>query len=160
MSHRELFPDDEFVSDLQRLNAAWATFHPESDEEFAVEPVSRDPSAGFDVFLSCRDGRKVPVDGLSSGQLELFAFFGALMVAKFKQGVIAIDEPELHLDPQWHALMLRTIRRFLSSAQLLVATHSPRVYDSVLSFQRHFLVPNHDPRAMAWNLQQRGGPTA
>ncbi|MFO0877584.1 MAG: AAA family ATPase [Gemmataceae bacterium] len=158
-SQQQLFEDD-YVSDLKRLNAVWDTFHPQSEEVFTVEPVSRDPSAGFDVFLCCRDGRKVPVDALSSGQLELFAFFGALMLAKFTDGVIVIDEPELHLDPQWHALMLRAIRRFLPSAQLIVATHSPRVYDSVLSFQRHFLVPENDPRATAWNLRQGGVPVA
>jgi energy-coupling factor transporter ATP-binding protein EcfA2 len=148
MMHPQLFADDGFVGELRRLNAAWATFHAESKEAFVVEPVSQDPSAGFDVFLSGRDG-KVPVDALGSGQLELFAFFGTLMLAKFKEGVLVIDEPELHLDPQWHALMLRALRRFLIVAQCIVSTHSPRVHDAALSFQRQFLVSEDDPRAVA-----------
>jgi predicted ATPase len=115
-----------------------------------VEPLSDDPEAGFDVFLSLTSGAKVPLDDLSSGQLELFALFGSLLRLKFDQGLLIIDEPELHLDPQWHALILRAIRELLPSVQLVVATHSPRVYDSVLSFQRYFLVPDPDPRTIAW----------
>ena len=140
----------------EKVSGRWATFHPQADETFVVEPVSADPSAGFDVFLASKDGRKVPVDSLSSGQLELFALFGALMLVRFRDGLLVIDEPELHLDPQWHALMVRAIRRFLPSAQLLIATHSPKVFDSVMSFQRHLLVPENDPRARAWQPQPEG----
>ncbi|MDY3560910.1 ATP-binding protein [Gemmata sp. JC673] len=157
MSEGTSFADSAtYEEDLKRLNEVWATFHPKAEERFEVGPVSSDPHAGFDVFLVCKDGRKVPVDALSSGQLELFALFGALMLVKFRDGILVIDEPELHLDPQWHALMIRAIRRFLPSAQLLIATHSPKVFDSVMSFQRHFLVPENDPRAQAWKPQPAG----
>ncbi|MDY3553935.1 ATP-binding protein [Gemmata sp. JC717] len=157
MSEGTSFADSAtYEEDLKRLNEVWATFHPKAEERFEVGPVSSDPHAGFDVFLVCKDGRKVPVDALSSGQLELFALFGALMLVKFRDGILVIDEPELHLDPQWHALMIRAIRRFLPSAQLLIATHSPKVFDSVMSFQRHFLVPENDPRAQAWKPQHAG----
>jgi len=153
-----VFPEfiDHHEEDLRRLNDVWATFHPNAEERFIVEPVSSDPNAGFDVFLFGKNGQKVPVDALSSGELELFALFGALMLVNFKAGILVIDEPELHLDPQWHALMVRAIRRFLPSAQLIIATHSPRVFDSVMSFQRHFLLPDSDPRALEWEAQPLG----
>ena len=143
---------------LGRLNAVWSEFHPRSAETFVVGPVGADPSDGFDVFLRRSDGRMVQIDALSSGQLELFALFGSLMLTKFTEGVVVIDEPELHLDPQWHALMLRAIREFMPAAQLIVATHSPKVYDSVLSFQRHFLVPDNDPRAQSWKAAEAVAP--
>ncbi|MDB5312341.1 MAG: hypothetical protein JWO38_6543 [Gemmataceae bacterium] len=159
MSKGTLFEGAEaYEEDLRRLNEVWAAFYPQTGETFVVEPISPDPRDGFDVFLTCRDGRKVPVDALSSGQLELFALFGALMLVKFRDGVLVIDEPELHLDPQWHALMVRAIRRFLPAAQLIVATHSPKVYDSVMSFQRHFLIPESDPRSSAWKTNTEGVP--
>ncbi|OWK36797.1 hypothetical protein FRUB_09360 [Fimbriiglobus ruber] len=147
---------DTFSENIRQINDIWATFHPWADEAFVVEPVNTDPSAGFDVFLSSKNGRKIPVDALSSGQLELFGLFGVLMLEKFTDGIVVIDEPELHLDPQWHALMVRAIRRFFPSAQLLVATHSPQVYDSVMSFERHFLIPENDPRAHAWKPRKEG----
>lgn len=152
--------DDDYTSNIKRLNDVWSHFYPDRKEEFTVEPISNDPSEGFDVFLQYEDGRMIPVDALSSGQLELFALFGTLMIAKFHDGIIVIDEPELHLDPQWHTLMLRTIRVFSPSTQLLVATHSPRVYESVMSFQRFFLIPELDPRASDWVSSTGGAPVA
>jgi energy-coupling factor transporter ATP-binding protein EcfA2 len=143
-------PLSPYETILQRLNDVWASFYPGSRQQFTVEPLGDDPEAGFDVFLSVPSGAKVPLDDLSSGQLELFALFGSLLRLKFDEGLLIIDEPELHLDPQWHALLLRALRELLPRVQLIVATHSPRVYDSVLSFQRHFLVSDSDPRAIAW----------
>lgn len=112
--------------------------------------MSSEPSAGFDVFLTDPAKQRIPVDALSAGQLELFTLFGSLLLTDFTEGVVLIDEPELHLDPQWHRQMLRAIQTFLPKAQVIAATHSPQVYDSVFSFQRHFLVPESDPRAKAW----------
>jgi hypothetical protein len=143
-------PGSPYETSIQVLNEVWATFHPGTDQHFRVQPVSDDPDAGFDVFLVGPGERHVPLDALSSGQLELFALFGSFLRLKFQEGLVIIDEPELHLDPQWHTLMLRALRRFLPRAQLIVATHSPEVYDSVFSFQRHFLIPSDDPRAVAW----------
>ena len=78
----------------------------------------------------------------------------------FDEGVVVIDEPELHLDPQWHGLLMLAIQRLLPKVQLIVATHSTRIYDSVLSFQRHFLISETDPRAGAWRVEQQAGELA
>jgi AAA domain, putative AbiEii toxin, Type IV TA system/AAA domain len=145
-----------FETSLQRLNEMWSLFHPGHEQSFSIEPVGQDPDAGFDVLLIGPDGARIPLDCLSSGQLELFTFFGAFLHAKFQEGVVIIDEPELHLDPQWHTLMLQAIRRFLPRVQILVATHSPAVFDSVYSFQRHLLLPTNDPRNVSWMARPSG----
>ncbi len=145
-----------FEETLLKLNEVWRSFHPGRDHSFSVEPVAEDPDAGFDVVLVERDGTRIRLDSLSSGQLELFGFFGAFLRSRFKEGVVVIDEPELHLDPQWHTLMLRAIRRFLPRVQIVVATHSPEIYDSVYSFQRHLLLPPDDPRNAAWMVRPSG----
>jgi energy-coupling factor transporter ATP-binding protein EcfA2 len=142
-----------FESTIRQLNEIWQTFHPGRDQFFSVDPVSDDPDAGFDVFLVGPSRTRVPLDSLSSGQLELVAFFGAFLRQKFNEGVIIIDEPELHLDPQWHTMMLRAIRQFLPHVQIIVATHSPEVFDSVYSFQRHLLLPPGDPRNVTWKAR-------
>ncbi len=135
-----------FEAVLRQLNEVWKSFYPGRDQSFSVEPVAEDPDAGFDVFLVERNGTRIPLDSLGSGQLEIFAFFGALLRTRFQEGVVIIDEPELHLDPPWQEFMLDAIRSFLPRVQIIVATHSPAVYDSVYFFQRHLLLPAGDPR--------------
>ena len=74
----------------------------------------------------------------------------ALALNEDREGIIFVDEPELHLDPQWHRLILRSLMRLQPRAQLVVATHSPEIYDAAASYERHFLVPEGDPRAHLW----------
>ncbi len=142
-----------FEASIQKLNEVWQTFHAEEKQRFTVEPVADDPEAGFDAFLTYPDGRRIPLDSLSSGQLELFTLFGSLIRLRFEQGLVVVDEPELHLDSQWHAPLLRALRRFLPGTQFLVATQSPEVYDSAFSWQRHYLIPPGDPREIAWGAE-------
>ncbi len=156
----ELFPQPSqparqartrFEEAIRQLNGAWNLFYPK--ESFTVEAVADDPQAGFDVFLRTADGTRLSVDLLSSGQLELFSFAGALIMEDMQHGLIAIDEPELHLDPQWHRQLLRALQYLKPGAQIIAATHSPEVYESVRSFERHFLAPEDDPRVAAWRHQ-------
>ena len=76
-----------------------------------------------------------------------------MVSAKSDGGFVLIDEPELHLDPQWHRVILRALRRLQPHSQFIVATHSPEIYDSVFSFQRHLLIPKDDPRMKSWSAQ-------
>jgi predicted ATPase len=140
---------------IEQLDYVWALFHPGAQERFSVEPVGEDPDDGFDVFLVGPNGRRVSLDDLSSGEIELINFAGWTLVTKFDSGIIFIDEPELHLHPQWHALLLRALRELLPRSQFIVATHSPAVYDAAFSFQRHLLVPIGDARAKTWSLHDR-----
>ncbi len=135
---------------IQRLDRVWSLFRPELSQRFSVEPVGTDEEEGFDVFLVSADGTHVPLDVLSSGEVQLVGFVGWMVTQHFEHGIICIDEPELHLDPQWHRLMLRALRELQPAAQFIVSTHSPGIYDSAFSFQRHFLVPEGDPRMRTW----------
>ena len=101
----------------------WSLFHPHQKFRFAVEPVSPDVSEGFDVFLSTED-KRISVDQLTSGELELFGFAAWMIAERFEGGIICLDEPELHLDPQWHPLLLEALRRLQPDSQFIVATHS------------------------------------
>jgi predicted ATPase len=141
--------ESRFATALHDLDRAWQMFYP--DQSFIVEPVSDEPDSGFDMFLNRPNQPRLAVDLLSSGQIELFTFAGDLVTRNdLSQGIILIDEPELHLDPQWHRQVLKALKFLKPECQILVATHSPEIYDSVLSFERHFLVPEDDPRARAW----------
>jgi energy-coupling factor transporter ATP-binding protein EcfA2 len=137
---------------IQEINEAWREFNPGTDQTFAVEiGSSEEPVAGgFDVYLHTPEGPRLEVDLLSSGQLELFLFLSELALNEDREGIIFIDEPELHLDPQWHRLILRSLMRLQPHAQLVVATHSPEIYDAAASYERHYLVPETDPRSWLW----------
>jgi energy-coupling factor transporter ATP-binding protein EcfA2 len=137
-----------FSAAIQDLDRAWQMFYP--DQSFKVEPVSDEPDSGFDMFLLRPNLPRLSVDLMSSGQIELLTFAGGLIQEKSPQGIIVIDEPELHLDPQWHRLVLKAIQFLKPEWQIIVATHSPEVFESVRSFERHFLVPPDDPRAAMW----------
>ena len=118
---------------IQAINEGWNEFYPESGHTFAVEvvtPGDEDSSGSFDVYLRTPEGLRLEFDLLSAGQIELFLFLGELALNEDREGIIFIDEPELHLDPQWHRLILRSLRRLQPRAQLIVATHSPEIYDA------------------------------
>ena len=125
------------------MHADWASFH--YDWDFG------DPDAGFDVFLLEGPCPRLSVDRLSSGQLEILMITGAMIMEQEEEGIVLIDEPELHLDHQWHRSLLRSMSELKPKCQIIAATHSPEVFDSVRSFERHFLVPTGDPRADAWS---------
>lgn len=135
---------------IQRLNDAWAQFRPNRREYFAADPAGGGPGGGFDVFLQDGAGRKVPLDWLSSGELQVFTFIGWMLISELTPHVFCIDEPELHLDPQWHPLAMRAFQAIAPQSQFIVTTHSPGLYQSVYSFQRKLLVPDDDPRAGMW----------
>jgi energy-coupling factor transporter ATP-binding protein EcfA2 len=150
-----LFPSGEadshsrFSTAMDELNRSWEMFYP--GQTFTVEPVSDDPDAGFDLFLLDGPSPRLSVDKLSSGQLEILMFAGVLIMEQEMEGIILIDEPELHLDLQWHRSLLRSMSTLKPKCQIIAATHSPEVFDSVRSFERHFLVPADDSRARAWS---------
>ena len=137
---------------IARINEGWKKFYPDHDDEFAVglTESEEDGDGAFEVFYQREGSPPLPVDDLSAGQLELFLFLAALVLNDDREGIVFIDEPELHLDPQWHAPVVRALMQLQPKAQFIVATHSPEIYDAAMSYERHFLVAEDDPRARAW----------
>ena len=154
-------PSDLPSSDLaesnpvRTINHAWQGFYP--GQQISVEPADGAPRAvppkmeGADVYITGEgvEGR-LSVDRLSSGQLELLVLIGSLALWEGESPVCIIDEPELHLDPSWHRRVLRLFRTLKPRAQVIAATHSPEVFDSVRSWEQKYLLPMSDPRAILW----------
>lgn len=137
---------------IARINEGWTKFCPDHTDEFAVGLAESEEDGGgaFEVFYRREALPPLSVDDLSAGQLELFLFLAALVLNDDREGILFIDEPELHLDPQWHAPIVRALMQLQPKAQFIVATHSPEIYDAAMSYERHFLVAEDDPRARAW----------
>lgn len=74
-----------------------------------------------------RQGKEVLLSQASSGEKEVLNFLLGISAFNVKNGLILIDEPELHLHPKWQA-MLRDLLLEISRTtgnQIIVATHSP-----------------------------------
>jgi hypothetical protein len=61
-------------------------------------------------------------------------------------GVLLIDEPELHLHPEWQARILPALRALAPEAQIIATSHAPEPWDRAYNYQRYFLAPPGDPR--------------
>ncbi len=140
---------------INKINESWCRFYPDSKQTFRVELIEDgDRSGAFDVYLVDSDGTRLEIDFLSSGQLEVFVFIATLVFDDDRAGIVFIDEPELHLDPQWHRPLMSCLLNLKPKAQFIVATHSPEIFASARFDQRHFLVPKNDPRAKIWESTQ------
>lgn len=56
------------------------------------------------------------------------------------EGVVLIDEIDLHLHPRWQRIVLKGLRETFPRLQFVVTTHSPQVLSSALNQQVRWLV--------------------
>ena len=130
----------------EKMNTIWRQFYPSRNEKFVAKRAGKDLSEGFEIFLEGRADSPIAVDNLSSGEIEIFTLLGQCILRPLEDGILVIDEPELHLHSSWHRAIVRAFRQIYQGTQLLFATHSQEVLDSVYSFQRFTLLPEKDPR--------------
>jgi hypothetical protein len=131
---------------LNRINKAWQTFHGNDltrIDALVVKPNADDPE--FDLFVMEGNSRICSIDEVSSGELELVTIAGTLAM-RDDLGLIVIDEPELHLHPDWQGRLIPAIRELAPRAQILAATHADEPWDRVRSWERVFLAHPGDPR--------------
>jgi predicted ATPase len=88
-------------------------------------------------------GKSFSFDGLSSGQKEMIATLFLIWRNTHEQpGIILIDEPELHLNAEWHGDFVEQLRRLAPNNQYILATHSEEIFRSVDESCRAVLVPD------------------
>lgn len=71
------------------------------------------------------------------------------------EGVVLIDEVELHLHPSWQQTILSDLMRTFPKVQFIVTTHSPQVLTTVRHEQIYILGRNTDGRYVAGKPQIR-----
>jgi len=77
-------------------------------------------------------GKGFSIDGLSSGQKEIISALFLIWNATYKNpSVVLIDEPELHLNLQWHSGFIRKLLELAPDNQYIVATHAEAIMASV-----------------------------
>ncbi|MBK7828327.1 AAA family ATPase [Nannocystis sp.] len=106
---------------------------PDNTLDFRIRPQGEAASFAF--------------DGLSSGQKEIVSTLFLIWRYSRRQGVevpaiVLVDEPELHLNAEWHADLLEQLRKVGPDNQYILATHSEQVFHAVDADRRRLLVPN------------------
>lgn len=93
-----------------------------------------------DVILKTSKG-EIYFEYLSSGyKNSIFIILGILKEIEFRfkdimydeyNGIILIDEVDMHLHPMWQAKLLKALKVIFKSCQIIVTTHSPSILQSV-----------------------------
>lgn len=107
-----------------------------------VKRIKVDRSTGKSVIILENFGNAVNIRQLSQGQKTLVALTGdlALRLATLNpdaentllgQGIVIIDEVELHLHPRWQQQILLKLQGTFPNIQFIVTTHSPHVLSTV-----------------------------
>ena len=95
-----------------------------------------EPGSKLDIRIQSLDSDALDTfsfDGLSSGQKEIIStLYLVARHASTGDGIIGlIDEPELHLNAEWHAQMVEDLHRLAPGSQFILASHSERVFAAV-----------------------------
>ncbi len=79
------------------------------------------------AFSLLRDENWLTADKFSSGEREVVHFLLAMFALNVKDGLVLIDEPELHLHPRWQRIFLGLFRDLAPERnnQFIISTHSP-----------------------------------
>ncbi|MCL2326168.1 MAG: ATP-binding protein [Proteobacteria bacterium] len=121
----------EMLNELVQLYAGGVISHlrpsPDNTVDIMVKPTN--------------GGKSFTFDGLSSGQKEIIStLFLVWYHTKNNPSVVFIDEPELHLNVQWHRSFVRKLVTMAPHNQYIMATHSEDVMDSVSEDRRILLL--------------------
>jgi predicted ATPase len=98
-----------------------------------ISKLKPSPDSTVDIRIKPSNGEEsFTFDGLSSGQKEIIStLFLIWYHTRNKPALILIDEPELHLNAQWHRSFVKNIVALAPQNQYILATHSEDIMDSV-----------------------------
>ncbi|MDD4967961.1 MAG: AAA family ATPase [Paludibacter sp.] len=117
--------------------------------EYSSLRVTRVPRP---IMLINKNGETFNIDQLSDGEKNLITLVGdiarRLAIANptsnhplHGEGIILIDEIDLHLHPSWQRLIISQLTKVFPNCQFIITTHSPQVISQVQS-ESLFLLKN------------------
>lgn len=132
-----MFPTDpvEFLDrQLQSVRTALEQFFP----EYRDFRIKRQPFC----MVVTKEHQESSIDSLSMGETCFIALIGdiarRLAIANFKcpnplegEGIILIDEIDLHLHPAWQRRVITKLTEVFPNVQFVVTTHSPQILSEV-----------------------------
>jgi ABC-type transport system involved in cytochrome c biogenesis ATPase subunit len=141
MSQADLFEninDDQAGDSLSKLNELLKRY-----AGGTIQKLRTSPDSTVDLRIYPNDGgNSFPFDGLSSGQKEIIStLFLIWYYSQNAPGIVLIDEPELHLNAEWHRDFVRQVHKLAPQNQYIIATHSEDIFSSVDASRRVLLAP-------------------
>ncbi|HEY1353013.1 MAG TPA: AAA family ATPase [Ktedonobacteraceae bacterium] len=124
---------DKLMKRYAQVSIGKLKLSPESTIDFRVLPGNGN------------NGPSYSFDSLSSGQREIISTL--FFIERYGQrypGIVLIDEPELHLNIEWHGSLIRDMCRSAPGNQYIIATHSPDIFEAVDKDRRILLVPEKE----------------
>ena len=91
--------------------------------------ISKDAES-MPIFID-NSGAEFDINGLSSGEKQLFLRTLAIKMLNPVNSVILIDEPESSLHPKWQQRIVKVFEGIGENNQIIMATHSPHILGSV-----------------------------
>ncbi len=109
-----------------------------------IENLRPMPDNKVDIRIQPKNGGdSFSFDGLSSGQKEMIAtLFLIWRNSQEYPSIVLIDEPELHLNAEWHVDFVDQLRKLAPVNQYILATHSEEIFRSVEESSRAILAPD------------------
>ena len=77
------------------------------------------------------EGKEFDINGLSSGEKQLFLRALSLKFLNVNNSIILIDEPEISLHPRWQRKIVNVYENIGENNQIIIATHSPHIIGNV-----------------------------
>ncbi|MBX4263015.1 AAA family ATPase [Clostridium estertheticum] len=85
-------------------------------------------------------GKEFDINGLSSGEKQLFLRGLSLKFLEANNSIILIDEPEISLHPEWQQKIIKVYENIGVNNQLIIATHSPHIVGDIKAEQLRILI--------------------
>ena len=163
--------------DIKRVQKALSTYGRELNivtktiEKFIPEysnlRVTRIPTPHM---LVEKDGETIRLDQLSDGEKNMIAMIGdiarRLSIANPKMenplegdGIILIDEIDLHLHPLWQRVIVSKLSEVFPNCQFIISTHSPQVLSHVKAEHIFILQPKKDDVSITKPTESYGRST-
>ncbi|MDP2947351.1 MAG: AAA family ATPase [Nanoarchaeota archaeon] len=113
------FQDDPQVKEVKSLLSTIGSY------DFQIEVVSAEDNKFQFKIIS--GGQETDFKNLSSGEKEVLNFIFILLALDLKDACVLIDEPEIHLHPQWQNKLIKLFRKLHTerNIQFIISTHSP-----------------------------------
>lgn len=127
-----------FDGTLDRINTLLQTF-----AQVTLDKIRPLPGNRLDFRVV---GDKTPspfsFDALSSGQKEIIStLFLIWYHTHNRPSLVLLDEPEVHLNDEWHREFMLQLQKLAPQNQYIIATHSERIFGAVPPHQRIMLEP-------------------
>ncbi|MEU3662286.1 AAA family ATPase [Streptomyces sp. NPDC032940] len=116
------------ISERSEYEEIANSFREATGKELERPSLSREGKIA--LFVDSLNGNKHAIQHLSSGELGALGLMYMTRRLASAGGILAVDEPEIHLHPSLQTTILDMILGASESAQLWLCTHSPNLINS------------------------------